>query len=773
MNMHTYHIHISGLVQGVGFRPFVCRTANALRINGEVCNNNDGVHVTFNASEKDAVAFYTGLIGQAPINALVVRHRLQRVGDRRFDSFTIGPSAADTRVRVLLTPDVAVCPTCRRELYEEENRRYQYAFTTCPDCGPRYSIITALPFDRENTTMRELPLCEACEEEYQFLHNRRQHSQTNSCPDCPIEMHLYNLGNGHALHDAETILQVVQERLINGYIVAVKGVGGYLLLCDATNARTIRLLRHRKHRPQKPFALLYTDVEMAKTDVRLRKEEIEALESAAAPIVLGRLRETTTTGICHELIAPGLDTVGVMLPCSPLLHLISQHVGKPLVATSANMSGSPIIYRDQDALGSLPGIADLVLTYDRDIIVPQDDSVVRFSELGQKIFLRRSRGYAPSYFPVPFEMPGAAILAMGAELKSAFAILSAGQLYVSQYLGDHGTLESQEAYSVTLKHLQQVLHFRPRHVLIDQHPNYYVSEHGRTIGVETAARVISVQHHKAHFGAVLAENHLLETNDPILGIIWDGAGYGEDGQIWGGEAFLFRDDQIQRVAHLDYFPHLLGDKMSREPRLSALSLLHQQPARQQQLDKYFNAGEWRYYRQLLDTNTPVYTSSMGRLLDGIAAILGVTPINTYEGEGAMKLEALANTAAGFPDNYYSIPIMAPKIQWQQLLSGIMDDLENKLPANVIARKVYYSLAKLVMALANHYGVNRIACSGGVFQSALLTDMIIALGYAGQEIYFHQQLSPNDECIGFGQIACFNLGRISQSRGQEKSVQVNY
>lgn len=773
MNIHTYHIHISGLVQGVGFRPFISRMAAAFGICGEVSNSTNGVHIIFNASEKTAVAFYTGVISQPPVNAVVHKQRLQRVADRQFHTFAIAPSASGSKVNVLLTPDVALCSTCRRELNDPGNRRYQYAFTTCPDCGPRYSIITSLPFDREHTTMAHLQPCDACSEEYRYLQNRRHHSQTNTCSDCPIKMHLYSLPNGHIIHDPAAIIQAVRERLAEGNIVAVKGIGGYLLLCDATNARAIRLLRDRKHRPQKPFALMYADVEMVKKDVRLRKEEVKALESAAAPIVLVPLLKTTSTGICHELIAPGLDTLGVMLPCTPLLQLIVQEAGKPLVATSANTSGSPIIYRDRDALGSLQGIADLVLTYDRDIVVPQDDSVLRFCELGQKIILRRSRGYAPGYFPVPFEMPGSAILAMGGELKSAFAILFAGQLYVSQYLGDHGILESQEAYEVTLNHLRRLLHFNPRYVLVDLHPNYQVCELGRQIGAGTTARVVEVQHHKAHFGAVLAENHLLQTDEAVLGIIWDGAGYGEDGQVWGGEVFLLEDDHIRRVAHLDYFPQLLGDKMSREPRLSAFSLLHDQPQRRQQLEKYFTIGEWWYYCQLQENKASVNTSSMGRLIDGIAAILGITSINTYEGEAAMKLEALANTAAGFPDDYYSIPISGPKLQWQYLLSGIMEDMDRQLPANCIARKVYYSLAKLVIGLSTYYGVNKIACSGGVFQSALLTEMIIAMSSGEQDLYFHQQLSPNDECIGFGQIACFYLGLIGQAREQEKNVQVNY
>ncbi|AEV97639.1 carbamoyltransferase HypF [Niastella koreensis] len=773
MNIHTYHIHISGLVQGVGFRPFVNRIAATFGICGEVCNSTDGVHITFNATETMAVAFYNDLIRKAPVRAVIHKQRLQRVADRHFDGFAIIPSASGAGIQVLITPDVALCPACRRELNDPHNRRHRYAFITCPDCGPRYSILTALPFDREHTTMDYLQPCDACYEEYKGLQNRRHYSQTNSCPACPIHVHLHSLYNGAVIREPAIILQVVREQLAEGKIVAVKGTGGYLLLCDATNARAVQLLRDRKHRPQKPFAVLFASVEMAKTTVQLRKEEVEALESAAAPIVLARLQDTITSGLCCEKVAPGLHILGVMLPGTPLLQLIAQEAGYPLVATSANKSGSPIIYKDEEALTGLQGIADLILIYDRDIVVPQDDSVIRFTGSGQKIIIRRSRGYAPGYFPVPFEMPGSAVLAMGGELKATFAILAADQLYISQYLGDQGAWESQQAYEATLNHLSKLLHFTPRCILVDQHPNYQVSALGRQLGTQTTARVVEVQHHKAHFGAVLAENNLLQTAGTILGIIWDGAGYGEDGQVWGGEVFLMEENQIRRVAHLDYFQQLLGDKMSREPRLSALALLHDQPQWRPQLEQYFTAGEWWYYCQLLQNNAPVNTSSMGRLLDGISALLGITAINTYEGEAAMKLEALADTAAGSPNDYYRIPVKGQLLEWQYLLQGVMEDLDRQLPANYIARKVFCSLAKLIISLAIQYGVNKVACSGGVFQSALLTDMIIALNGEERTFYFHQQLSPNDECIGFGQIACFYLGLIQQAREREKEIPINY
>lgn len=761
--MHTYNIHIGGLVQGVGFRPFVYRIAKQFEVTGWVSNTNNGVHIECNATPDIAKSFYKTIINNPPPNAIITTYSFEKTDSKVFTDFSIKQSNADDKPDLLLTPDIALCSECKEEILNTKNKRFQYSFTTCLQCGPRYSIITDLPYDRENTTMGNLHMCDACSTEFNDVNNRRYYSQTNSCRECAIPMHLYSSPNGFLSSNTKKIHNFVIAALTNGSIIAVKGIGGYLLLCDATNEASINLLRARKHRPAKPFALLYADIEMAEKDVKLRSFEINALQDKAAPIVLCRLEETTPNGICSKTIAPGLDKIGLMLAYTPLLLIIANTFNKPLIATSGNISGSPILYKDEDASGNLFEVADYVLTYDRDIVAPQDDSVMQFTNSGQKIILRRSRGSAPNYFPNPFPLRNGVVLAMGAELKSAFALLDRKNLYISQFLGDQGFVESQTSFKDTLLHLTDLVKTYPEHILIDKHPDYFVSHYGKQIAFTENISLTAIQHHKAHFGAVLAENNLLKNKEQVLGFIWDGTGYGDDGQIWGSETFMYENNEMDRIVHLDYFPQLLGDKMSKEPRLSALSLLNTLPNQQLIIQNDFSKKEWQYYQQLLQQPTALLTSSMGRFLDGIAAIMGIRLYNSYEGEAAMQLEGLARTCNNKPSGYYSIPLLNNSLDWNNFLIELIEDLQQKENITSIAWKVFYSLVKMVEQVSNHFNVDKLAFSGGVFQNALLVDLLIEVLSDEHQLYFHQQLSPNDECIGFGQLACFSLLHKSRNK----------
>ena len=753
--MHTYHIHINGLVQGVGFRPYVCRLAREMDITGEVCNANDGVHIECNSTTKKVARFYNYIVSSPPANAIINHHSIEAIASKSFSGFAIKRSSNLSQPDLLLTPDIAICSSCREEIFNAGNKRFHYPFTTCLNCGPRYAIIKALPYDREHTTMSSLRMCNACNNEYHNIENIRHYSQTNSCKDCAIPIHLYSSSRDCISSDSKAILDIVTNKLNAGNIIAVKGIGGYLLLCDATSELSISTLRIRKHRPHKPLALLYTDIAMAEKDVALRSVEINALKEKTAPIVLCKTKQDAINGICKQAIAPGLHKIGLMLAYTPLLLMIATEFGKPLVATSGNISGSPILYKDEDALQNLFEVADYILSYERDIVAPQDDSVIQFTESGQKIILRRSRGLAPNYFPNPFQQCNETALAMGAELKSAFAMLDQKNLYISQFLGDQGTLESQTSFKDTLQHVTKLLQLTPKHVIVDKHPGYFVSQFGKRIADENDNLFTAIQHHKAHFGAVLAENNLLQTNEPVLGFIWDGTGYGDDEQIWGGEVFSFENDDMDRVAHLDYFPQLLGDKMSREPRLSALCLLKNFPKEQSVMQEYFSKQEWQFYQQLVQQPAPLLTSSMGRFLDGIAAIMSLRFYNTYEGEAAMQLEALASKCSYKSVAYYPVPLIKDRLDWSGLITELINDLHQKQNKAFIARKVFYSLSKVVEQVSNHFGVHALAFSGGVFQNALLVDMIKEL-LPEKKLYFHKQLSPNDECIGFGQLACLEI-----------------
>ncbi|HET9824774.1 MAG TPA: carbamoyltransferase HypF, partial [Chitinophagaceae bacterium] len=715
---------------------------------------------------------------QPPPLAIITRHHIHEIPSRLFSSFVINNSVADCRPDLLLTPDIAICDECKKEIFQDNNRWFNYPFTTCLQCGPRYSIITGLPYDRENTTMAPLEPCKDCLADYDDVHHRRHYSQTVSCSRCAIPMHLYNAAGQEIHGDTGTLVSTITGLLREGNIVAVKGIGGYLLLCDASNEFSIATLRKRKHRPAKPFALLYPSVDLIKADAELHRYEIEALQHKSAPIILCTLAAATRepsrpNRICTNLIAPGLNKIGVMIPYSPLLLLISTAFGGPLIATSGNISGSPIIYKDQDALNILNEVADYIVTYEREIVAPQDDSVIQFTPSKQKIILRRSRGLAPTYYPNPFKHVNETVLAMGGELKSAFALLNHHNLYVSQFLGDQGDLESQAAYTETLDHMLHMLEAKPDRILIDQHPGYYVSLSGKEKAALENTPVTSVQHHKAHFAAVLAENNLLRQNEPVLGVIWDGTGYGDDDQVWGGEFFVYEDNEMHRVAQLDYFPQLLGDKMSREPRLSALSLLKNFPSKQKFIEKHFSDVEWQYFEKQVHQPGQLLTSSMGRLIDGLASILGVCQYNSYEGEAAMKMEALASNYRHHSFEYYPIPLVNKRLEQSVMLPYIFDDIENKQSAGFIAWKIFCSLAKAIENVTHVFSTRKLAFSGGVFQNELLTELVIELLSQKEELYFHHQLSPNDECIGFGQIAYYEISKNNVQGANNKKLSTAY
>ena len=758
--MRTYHIHINGLVQGVGFRPFVCHLAREMDIPGWISNTNDGVHIECNATTKKAATFYNTITSCPPANAIITCHHIRQITAKVYHEFAIRKSSGEHATDLLLTPDIATCNSCRDELSDTTNKRNHYPFTTCLNCGPRYSIIRQLPYDREHTTMSDLHMCSDCNREYSAIENVRHYSQTNSCKACAIPMHLYNTVINKVSSDPEGILKIVNYGLSAGKIIAVKGVGGYLLLCDATSEFSVASIRSRKHRPHKPLALMYADIAMAERDMQLRSVEIKMLKDKSAPIVLCKVKSDASNGICKQAIAPGLNKIGLMLAYTPLLLMISKAFGKPLVATSGNISGSPIFYRDEDALKNLFDVADFVLTFERDIVAPQDDSVLQFTERGQRIVLRRSRGLAPNFFPNPLQHTDEQVLAMGAELKSAFALQQQKNVYISQFLGDQGSLESQLAFKNTLQHLTGLLRISPSRILIDKHPGYFVSHEGKKIAAKMDAAVTEVQHHEAHFAAVLAENNLLHCNERVLGFAWDGTGYGDDHQVWGGESFIYEHYNMQRVSHLDYFPQLLGDKMSREPRLSALSLLKHFPQHQHLLLHSFTKQELQFYQQLLQQPVALYTSGVGRFLDGITAIMGLHFKNTYEGEAAMQLETLAAGCTYQSIAFYPFNLQDGKLIWTDFISELVNDLERRQSKAFIARKVFYSLAKMIEQVAAHFDIERLAFSGGVFQNALLVDMITNL-LPQKKLYFHRQLSPNDESIGFGQLAWLEMYNNAQ------------
>jgi hydrogenase maturation protein HypF len=666
-------------------------------------------------------------------------------------------SHQDGERSLLISPDFALCPACRSDIHQTDNRRYRYAFTTCTLCGPRLSIITQLPYDRPHTSMETYKMCDSCQSEYDNPKDRRYYSQTNSCEQCGIQLALYDQQQKLVSHHQETIFNEVVKAWKDDQIVAIKGIGGYLLCCNANSNTAVKKLRERKRRPTKPFALMFPNLESITMVAEIDQAAQNALQSEVAPIVLLPLKETAHQTIVHPTIAPGLNQIGVMLPYTPLYELLLQSFGQPIVASSGNISQSPIIYEDEKALQELSQIADLILINDRDIVIPQDDSVLTFSPMYKHpILLRRSRGLAPSYIP-PSPLPDQYILAMGAMLKSTFALLHKQNIYLSQYLGDLEHYDTQLHFEHTLDHFSQLLDTQPELIVVDKHPAYPSTLLGQEIAQQRDCSIISIQHHIAHFGAILGEHDLLEGTEPILGCIWDGTGLGDDQQIWGGEFFVYHDHQFERKLHLSYFDAILGDKMPKEPRLSALSACNGIAPAIPLLEDKFSKTEWQIYQRLLSKEGNIQTSSIGRLFDAVASLVGLADKQSFEGEAAMLLEQQARTYCTDLyriqqlDTYWSAADIVDKLPTTLLLHRIIDDISKGVAVSKIAATFHNSLAMAIGHIAEQLNLHKIAFSGGVFQNSLLVDLIIHHYHNKYDLYFHKQLSPNDENISFGQL----------------------
>jgi hydrogenase maturation protein HypF len=760
--LHTYHIHIQGIVQGVGFRPFVYQKAIHHGMKGWVNNTNDGVHIQITDLKEQAELFLKDLLDHLPPLAIVTRHTFEQTDFQDYTSFEIVESTATTQPKLLVTPDVALCEDCRNELQNPENRRYQYPFITCTNCGPRYSIIQKLPYDRPYTTMNPFEMCPVCLKEYHNPMERRHFSQTNSCPECKVEMQLYI--DGSILENFEDLSFIIKQWQA-GKIIAIKGIGGYLLTCDATQVQAVETLRTRKHRPNKPFALMYPSLKLLQRDAFVSDHEAKELQSTASPIVLLQTQDVLATDLALEAINKGLSKIGVMLPYTPLLELLLHDFGKPIVATSANISNSTILFEDDKAQRELASIADLILMNNRAITVPQDDGVVQFTPLHHlKITLRRSRGKAPIYINSQLELPSQSIFAPGAMLKSVFGFIYEKNMYISQYLGNTASYDAQQNYEQTFQHLQNIFQIPFDNVITDLHPDYFATRFGKELAQINQVEPSGVQHHKAHFWSVLGEHNLIHTKTPILGVIWDGTGLGEDGHIWGGEFFKFENGTMDRVGHLEEFPFILGDKMPKEPRIAAFALGHQLPESEPYLKPKFTDTEWQIYKKLV-TQTSLRCSSMGRLFDAVASLLFGYDIHSFEAEASMRLENEASQFFYHKDTNLTARLKETSFELHSYLNettfpthfvdflyrNIIEDLNKGVHKQLIAFKFHLTLVDYIEQMAIAFGVKQMAFSGGVFQNALLVDLIYEKLHPNFQLFFHQEFSPNDEGIAFGQL----------------------
>jgi hydrogenase maturation protein HypF len=742
----TFEIIISGQVQGVGFRPFVYGLAKQLQLKGSVSNNQDGVLIRINTSEEKAHEFLLAILSGAPEISFIQNHNVSEIAFSPYEDFQIVPSEKNHQINIPLTPDFAICESCKSEIRDVGNRRFGYAFTTCTNCGPRYSVTTMFPFERPNTTVSEFDMCLKCQTEYTNPEDRRFHSQTNSCSDCGIKLQLVDTDGREFNETQNNIIKKAAALIANGSILAIKNTNGYLLCCDANNKQAIQRLREKKRRPSKPFALLYPSIEKIKQDFEVSIPEEKALTSAIAPIVILNPKESISD-LELESIAPRLHQLGIMLPSSSLLILLMDELKIPIIATSGNIHSSPIISKKEEAVEKLIGVADYFLHHDLEISFPQDDSVVRFGGEHQ-ITLRRSRGLAPNYIGNT-SMKNQKVLAMGAHLKSTFTFTPNSHTYVSPYFGNLDSYDVSERFQESITKYTALFETEPEVVLVDSHPQYQSNIIGSQLATNWNAKLVSIQHHKAHFASVLGEHNLFESEEKILGVVWDGTGFGEDNSIWGGEFFSYHKNEMERLTHFEYVDWIAADKMAKEPRLSLLSVL---PETDRHIAKgKFSESEWKIYNKMLEKNS-LKTSSVGRLFDAVASLLLNIDSTSYEGEAAMLLE---NEASNYQDESYINFLSGNAYQvipTKTIIKGIHKAIEQGLPTAQIANSFIHTLSLVIINMANQNNYNYVVCSGGVFQNAILVKKLLEMAEkAHVELKFNRILSSNDENISLGQL----------------------
>lgn len=745
---------VRGAVQGVGFRPFVYRLAGELDLPGWVLNDPQGVYLEVEGPPPALEAFLLRLQAGPPPPAFIQSLEYTQLDPVGYAGFEIRASRRDGPVRALVLPDIATCPACLAEVLDPADRRHLYPFTNCTHCGPRFSIIEALPYDRPRTSMKGFALCPACRAEYENPLDRRFHAQPTACPECGPRLALWD-AEGHPLAERHDALLGAVAALRRGDVVAVKGLGGFHLMVRADDDAAVRRLRERKRREAKPLALMAPSLKRAQELCHLDPLEERLLTAPEAPIVL--LRRLAEGGGVAPAVAPGHPNLGVMLPCTPLHHLLLRELGDCVVATSGNRSEEPICIDEREAVTRLAGIADLYLVHDRPIVRHVDDSVARVV-LGREQLLRRARGYAPLPITLKREMP--TILATGAQLKNALALAVGRDVFVSQHIGDLENPEAVAALTAAAQDFRRLYDVTPEIVAVDAHPDYASTRLGRALGLP----VVAVQHHMAHVAACMAENEL---EPPLLGVAWDGTGDGEDGTIWGGEFLVPEGRAFTRVAHLRPFRLPGGEAAVREPRRSALGLLHAAygaaaagPAFAG-LPPYgsFSAAArgvlWRMLERGI--NAPV-TTSVGRLFDAVAALLDVRQVARYEGEAAIELEFAAARARplGEPWPFTLRPVAAAGplvLDWQPLLEALLAERAAGADVPALAGRFHATLAEMIVAVAERVGLKRVALGGGCFQNrVLLEETVRRLTARGFRAYWPQRVPPNDGGIALGQVA---------------------
>ena len=770
--MRIEEIRVCGIVQGVGFRPTVYRLAKVFGLKGEVYNDGEGVLIRVSGSEEEITDFVNKLYQECPplarINEVI---RSPYLGEFDFNDFVISRSV-NSVVKTEISPDAAICPQCQREIFDPFSRYFRYPFTNCTHCGPRLTIIRAIPYDRNNTSMANFSMCKECEKEYQDVENRRFHAQPVACFVCGPRAWLERADGKPVISDMFSMLDdldAVCTLLQKGEIIAIKGLGGFNLACDATLQNAVQKLRNRKYRYHIPLALMARDINIISEYCYINDLEKQLLTSSAAPIVLLKIKDNSK--LASDL-APGQNTLGFMLPYTPLHHLILRRMKVPIVLTSANISNEPQCINNEDAKDKLSKIADYFLLHNRDIVNRVDDSVVRV--IDNKIqTLRRARGYAPAPIILP---PGfekiPPILAMGSELKNTFCLLREGEAILSQHLGDLENASAFNAYQETLNLYLNLFQHKPEIIAIDKHPEYLSSKLGKELAKVNNIKLAEIQHHHAHIAACMAENQISLDTKPILGIAFDGLGYGEDGTLWGGEFLLADYQSFQRLATFKPMPMIGGKQAIYQPWRNTYSELIkafsweeiQEKYRDLAIIKFLENKNSKLLNQIIEKgiNSPL-TSSVGRLFDAVAATIGICPEQcSYEGQAAIEMEAIADTNILNNDketlNYSfkleksaNIYYIDTSSTWREIL----DDIKQHISSSEIAAKFHQSLAittvKIVKQLKQENQFNQVILTGGVFQNQILLQQVkMRLEKLEINVLTHSIVPTNDGGLSLGQ-----------------------
>jgi hydrogenase maturation protein HypF len=751
-------ISVRGVVQGVGFRPFVYQLAVKHNLRGWVRNTSEDVKIEVEGEGGDIESFLSGLRTEAPPLAHIEDITATAGTPAGYGKFEIRKSTAEEGKYQLVSPDIATCPDCLKEIFDPKDRRYRYPFTNCTNCGPRFTIIADIPYDRPNTTMKSFRMCPECQREYDDPLDRRFHAQPNACPACGPQLELVD-ARGNKVED-EDIIEKTSELLREGKIVAVKGLGGFLLACDATDESVVSRLRRRKKRPAKPLAVMVADLDEARKHCEISETEAKLLTSPGSPIVLMKWKEES---IIAKAVAPGLRYLGVMLAYTPLHHLLLRETGLPLVMTSGNLSEEPIARDNDEALRRLSSIADYFLRHNRDIYARYDDSVMTV-ENEEPRFVRRARGYAP--YPVHLPYQSRQILACGAEEKNTFCLTRDNYAFVSQHVGDMENMETLEHFKSSIDIYQRLFRIKPEIIATDMHPEYLPTKYANELAKKEKIRLVPVQHHHAHIASCMVDNGV---DGPVIGVSLDGTGYGSDGRIWGGEFLVADDKEFTRMAHLEYLPLPGGALAIKKPNRTAAGYMMALGLESRELPPFreIEKTELGIIKKQIENNINApLTSSMGRLFDAVAALIGVRGIIQYEAQAAIELETCAYGAAD-EDKSYPFSVVEQNgvsiIKVRDLLVAVVNDWRNKIPQAVIAARFHNTIARMIteicQAISKKSGIKEVALSGGVFQNRLLSRKARTLvESAGMKVYTHHQVPCNDGGISLGQAVIANFSK---------------